>query len=56
MSNLKKVYVASDAGDAHLLRGLLETVGIRPVIPGDDFMPAPDRGRPPSPFLGVSPD
>ena len=39
MSYLKKVYVASDVGDAHLLRGLLETVGIRPVIRGDDFMP-----------------
>ncbi len=37
MSNLKKVYVASDVGDAHLLRGLLEMVGIRPVIPGDDL-------------------
>lgn len=39
MSDLKKVYVAGGPGDAHLLKGLLESAGIAVVIRGDDFVP-----------------
>ena len=39
MSELKKVYVARGPGDAHVLRGLLESVGVRSVSRGDDFVP-----------------
>ena len=39
MADLKKVYVARGPGDAHLLRGLLESEGIRVVVRGDDFVP-----------------
>ena len=39
MSELKKIYVAHGRGDAHIVRGLLETVGIQSVIRGDDFVP-----------------
>lgn len=39
MSELKKVYVADGPGDAHLLCGLLEVVGIAAVIRGDDMVP-----------------
>ena len=39
MSDLKKVYVARGPGDAHVLRSLLESVGVRCVIRGDDFVP-----------------
>ena len=39
MSDLKKVYVARGPGDAHVVRGLLESVGVRCVIRGDDLMP-----------------
>ena len=39
MSDLRKIYVADGPGDAHLLRGLLETEGIDAVIRGADFVP-----------------
>ena len=39
MSDLKKVYLASGPGDAHVLRGLLEAEGIQVLIRGDDFVP-----------------
>ena len=39
MSRLRKIYVADGPGDAHLLRGLLETEGIDAVIRGADFVP-----------------
>ena len=39
MSELRKIYVADGPGDAHLLRGLLETEGIDVVIRGADFVP-----------------
>ena len=39
MSNIKKVYVAKGPGDAHLVRGLLESAGIQAVVRGDDFVP-----------------
>ena len=39
MADLKKVYVAPNVGDAHVLRGLLETAGIQAVVRGDDLMP-----------------
>jgi len=39
MSDLRKIYVADDQGDAHLLRGLLEREGIDVVIRGADFVP-----------------
>ncbi len=39
MSDLKKVYVARSPGDAHLLKGLLESADIEVVVRGDDFVP-----------------
>jgi len=39
MSDLKKLYVAQGPGDAQVLKGLLESAGIRSVIRGDDFVP-----------------
>ena len=39
MSDLKKLYVAQGPGDAQVLKGLLESSGIRSVIRGDDFVP-----------------
>ena len=39
MSYLKKLYVARGPGDDHVLRGLLESAGVRSVIRGDDFVP-----------------
>ena len=39
MSELKKIYTARGPGDAHVLRGLLESEGISVVIRGDDFVP-----------------
>ena len=39
MSDLRKLYVAADQGDAHVLRGLLEAAGIAAVIRGDEFVP-----------------
>ena len=39
MSTLKKVYVAANAVDAHMLEGLLEQEGIQAVVRGDDFVP-----------------
>ena len=39
MSTLKKLYTARGPGDAHVLRGLLESEGISVVIRGDDFVP-----------------
>ena len=44
MSDLKKVYVARGPGDAHVLRGLLESQGIRVVVRGDDFVPLQGGG------------
>ena len=44
MSDLKKVYVARGPGDAHLLRGMLESEGIRVVVRGDDFVPLQGGG------------
>lgn len=44
MSDLKKVYVARGPGDAHLLRGLLESAGIQAVVRGDDFVPLQGGG------------
>ena len=44
MSDLKKVYVARGPGDAHVLRGLLESEGIRVVVRGDDFVPLQGGG------------
>ncbi len=39
MSDLKKLYVAANAVDAHMLEGLLEREGIAAVVRGDDFVP-----------------
>ena len=39
MSSLKKLYQATGPGDAHVLRGLLESAGIAVVVRGDDFVP-----------------
>ena len=39
MSELKKLYVAVGPGDAHVLRGLLETEGIPAVVRGDGIVP-----------------
>ena len=39
MSELKRIYQARGPGDAHFLRGLLESEGIAVVIRGDDFVP-----------------
>ena len=39
MGDLKKIYEADGAGDAHVLRGLLEVEGIDAVIRGDDMVP-----------------
>jgi len=44
VSDLKKVYVARGPGDAHLLRGLLESEGIQVVVRGDDFVPLQGGG------------
>ena len=44
MADLRKVYVARGPGDAHLLRGLLESEGIRVVVRGDDFVPLQGGG------------
>ncbi len=44
MSSLKKVYVAANAVDAHMLEGLLEQEGIRAVVRGDDFVPLQGGG------------
>ena len=44
MSDIKKVYVARGPGDAHILRGLLESEGIQVVVRGDDFMPLQGGG------------
>ena len=39
MSSLKKLYVARNAVDAHMLEGLLDQEGIQAVVRGDDFVP-----------------
>ena len=39
MSSLKKIYVAANAVDAHMLKGLLEQEEIQAVVRGDDFVP-----------------
>ena len=39
MADLKKIYEADGAGDAHVLRGLLGVEGIDAVIRGDDMVP-----------------
>ncbi len=39
MSDLKKLYVAANAVDAHMLEGLLELEGIQAIVRGDDFVP-----------------
>ena len=39
MSALKKLYVAANAVDGRMLKGLLEREGIRAVVRGDDFVP-----------------
>ena len=39
MSSLKKLYVAANAVDGHMLKGLLEREGIQAVVRGDDFVP-----------------
>ena len=39
MSSLKKVYVAANTVDAHMLETLLEQEGIRAVVRGDGFVP-----------------
>jgi len=39
MSSLKKIYVAQNAVDAHMLKGLLDQEGIEAVVRGDDFVP-----------------
>lgn len=39
MNALKKIYVARDHGDAHVLRSLLQAAGIEVVIRGDDVFP-----------------
>jgi hypothetical protein len=44
ISSLKKVYVARGPGDAHLLRGLLESEEIDVVIRGDGFVPLQGGG------------
>ena len=38
-AELRKVYVARGPGDAHLVKGLLESAGIQVVVRGDDFVP-----------------
>ena len=43
-SDLKKVYVARGPGDAHVLRGLLESEGIAVIVRGDDFVPLQGGG------------
>ena len=35
MANLKKLYTAQGVGDAHVMRGLLESAGINAVIRGE---------------------
>ena len=44
MSDLKKLYTAKGPGDAHVLRGLLESEGIDVAIRGDDFVPLQGGG------------
>ena len=39
MSSLKKLYLAANAVDGHMLKGLLEQEGIQAVVRGDDFVP-----------------
>ena len=39
MANLKKLYTAQGVGDAHVMRGLLESAGINAVIRGDGVVP-----------------
>ncbi len=39
VSEIRKIYVAKGPGDAHFLRGLLESAGIEAVVRGDDFVP-----------------
>ena len=39
MSDLTKLYVAANAADAHILRGLLEQEGIQAIVRGDDIVP-----------------
>ena len=39
MANLKKLYTAQGIGDAHVMRGLLESAGINAVIRGDGVVP-----------------
>ena len=39
MSSLKKIYLAANAVDAHMLKGLLEQEEIQAVVRGDDFVP-----------------
>jgi len=36
---LKKIYVAANAVDAHMLKGLLEQEGISALVRGDDMVP-----------------
>jgi len=39
MANLKKLYTAKGIGDAHVMRGLLESADINAVIRGDGVVP-----------------
>ena len=39
MSSLTKLYLAANAVDGHMLKGLLEQEGIQAVVRGDDFVP-----------------
>ena len=39
MSSLTKVYVAANAIDGHMLKGLLEQEGIQAIVRGDDVFP-----------------
>jgi hypothetical protein len=39
MSSLTKVYIAANAIDGHMLKGLLEQEGIPAVVRGDDVVP-----------------
>ena len=39
MSTLKRIYVAANAVDAHMLKDLLAQEAIEAVVRGDDFVP-----------------
>lgn len=44
MSTLKRIYVAANAVDAHMLKDLLAQEAIEAVVRGDDFVPLQGGG------------